>query len=184
MNNLNQFAVRRTRVSRSLALAVLLALGMGTQVQAGSTVGLSITGGNNQIADPGTPFPAPLSVRYVDAKGDPIPDQRIDFTVIPTNGADATLSVTSIRTDQSGSAATQATAGQIAGTYVVNASIGGGKLGAGPQGTIESVEFNLTNRGTPQQATALPAFSTTAALMLIGLLGFAVWRRKAFAHRQ
>ena len=184
MNNLNQFAARRTAVSRSLALVALLALGMGAQVQAGSTASLSITGGNNQIANPGTPFPAPLSVRYVDAKGDPIPDQRIEFTVIPANGADATLSVTSIRTDQSGNASTEATAGQIAGTYVVTASIGGGKLGAGPQGTIESVDFSLTNRGTPQQATALPAFSTTAALMLVGLLGFVAWRRKVFAARQ
>lgn len=182
MKFLNQNAARRANASASLVLICLLGLGVGTQAQAGSVTGLVITGGNNQIADPGTPFPTPLSVRFVDAQGYPIENQDIDFTVIQVNGADAKLSANSVVTDQSGNASITATAGQVTGTYTVTASVNGGKRGASPLGSIGSVDFSLTNRGTPEQVTALPAFSNTAALMLVGLLGFMVWRRNKAAQ--
>lgn len=183
MKMLNPHSARRNPISASLLLVCLLGFGAGTQAQAGSVPGLVITGGNNQSADPGTPFLAPLSVRFVDAQGSPVENESVRFTVIPSNGADATLSENVVFTDQAGNASTNATAGQVAGTYVVTALVGNEKLGTSPQGTIDTVDFNLTNRGTPQQATALPAFSNTAALMLVGLLGFMVWRRSKATQR-
>jgi hypothetical protein len=149
-------------------------------VHAGKGYGLEITGGNNQSAAPGAPYAVPLSVRFADTSGNGLANQTISFQVLSTSGATASLTASSVLTDANGAAQTTATAGSIPGAFNVRASVGGERLGDNEVlGTFDSVDFDLTIAGAPQAATALPAFSTTASLLLAGLVTLLVWHRRS-----
>ena len=94
---------------------------------------LTITGGNNQHALPGTAFAAPLSVGISSAHGEPVNGGRITFTA-PASGASATL-VSSPVSVAGGAASVNATANSTLGSYHVTASAAG----------ANSVSFSLLN---------------------------------------
>ena len=94
---------------------------------------LTITGGNNQHALPGSAFAAPLSVGISSAHGEPVNGGRITFTA-PASGASATL-VSSPVTVAGGAASVNATANGTLGSYHVTASAAG----------ANSVSFSLLN---------------------------------------
>lgn len=103
------------------------------------------TGGAQQSATVGTPFAAPLDVQVVDANGDPLPNVAVTFAA-PASGAGVTLSATTTNTDADGIASVGAIANDVAGSYVVNASVAG---------VASPAVFTLTN------LAAAPASITT-----------------------
>jgi hypothetical protein len=108
--------------------------------------GPSITavGDTAQSAEVGKPF-KPLKVLLKDSNGNPWGGVMVNFTA-PTSGASATLSGSSVSTDQSGTAGVTATANQTEGQYAVTASTG-----------ALSVAFNLQN--TPAKPAGTDATS-------------------------
>jgi hypothetical protein len=123
--------------------------------------------GTPQGATINTAFAAPLSVRVLDADGDPVSGTTVTFSV-PGSGASATLSATTAQTDANGFAQIEATANAIAGAYQIDASVAG-------VGTAAS--FALTNlagaastvgpsAGTPQSATVNTAFATPLGVIV------------------
>lgn len=174
--------VARFVLSLSLVAGSLMTAG---NAYAGSTTGLVITGGDNQAVSTGNAFPIPLSVRLTDSSGDAIENETIEFAVQFNGGAGAELAPTSVQTDAGGNARTTAIAGAVAGSYSVRASIGGGqKRRNAALGGTPPVDFSLTNLGgTPAAATALPALSTTALILLALLLGFVGWRARGMLRQ-
>jgi hypothetical protein len=81
-------------------------------------------GGTPQAATVNTAYAGPLVVAVVDAEGDPLADVAVTFSV-PTAGASAALSATTVMTDIGGRASVTATANGSAGAYVITASVGG-----------------------------------------------------------
>jgi uncharacterized protein (TIGR03437 family) len=79
--------------------------------------------GSPQFAAVGTAFLGPLSVTVYDG-ATPLPNVRIDFTVLPSSGAGAALSAASVVTDATGTASVAATANGVTGSYIVQASTG------------------------------------------------------------
>ncbi len=106
---------------------------------------ISPAGGGGQSATVLTPFPAPLQARVVDATGNPVPNARVTFTA-PSSGArgafaDTQMATTVAVTDSAGVATASAfTAGSIAGTYNVTASV---------PGVSATATFALTNTPGP-----------------------------------
>lgn len=135
-------------------------------IQACSTGSLEVFGGTPQSTAVYRPFPAPLAVRVVDAQGNPLPGQTVNFNV-PGSGATAALSTPSAVTDASGIGSAIATANGIAGSYVVTASV---------SGIDGSVDFELTNTmasliatsGTPQRTVVDQAFAQPLVVKLTG----------------
>ncbi|TDS84591.1 choice-of-anchor U domain-containing protein [Comamonas sp. JUb58] len=90
---------------------------------------LSISSGNQQVAQVGTAFAAPLQVRLADENGDPVANQTLRFAA-PASGASAVFSNGSaalqLRTDAQGLASSGAiTANAVVGAYQVLASVDG-----------------------------------------------------------
>jgi hypothetical protein len=122
----------------------------------GQPASLTATGGTPQSTGINAPFPIPLEVSVKDASGNPVSGVTVTFAV-PTVGATAFLSARAV-TNASGVASVIATAGSIAGSYTVTASVG-----------ALSASFSLTNiflmpasitatGGTPQSAPVGTAF--------------------------
>jgi hypothetical protein len=105
-----------------------------------SAYSLGPVGGTPQAATVLTEFSAPLTVRVIDAEGDPLQNVMVTFSA-PASGPSATLSATTAMTDISGRATVTGTANNIVGTYPVMATVGGVALPA---------TFNLTNSGSGQ----------------------------------
>lgn len=116
---------------------------------------LTITGGSGQTTNVGTAFSAPLTVKVVDAYGNPRAGTSVMFTA-PGSGASAALSAASATTNASGIASITATANAAAGSYSVTASTAG---------VAASVMFALTNQLllalSPSAPTVAPRASIT-----------------------
>ncbi|GAB2727088.1 choice-of-anchor U domain-containing protein [Comamonas sediminis] len=90
---------------------------------------LAISSGNQQVAQVGTAFAAPLQVRLADENGAPVAGQSLRFTA-PASGATAVFSngtaALQVSTDAQGLASTDAiTANAVVGAYQVLASVEG-----------------------------------------------------------
>ncbi len=86
--------------------------------------GLQVQGGDGQQASVLQPFADALEVRVTDAAGAPLESITVNFSA-PTTGASAVLSDASVLTDAGGIALVTASANAIAGSYTVQASLGG-----------------------------------------------------------
>ena len=62
-----------------------------TNTTAGVANAIKVSSGNDQSTKVGTQFALPLTVNVVDAFGDPVPGETVDFTVVTTAGAGATF---------------------------------------------------------------------------------------------
>lgn len=80
-----------------------------------------------------------LSVRVLDALGDPIPGLSVTFAA-PSTGASATFAPNPATTDANGVATVTTTANTIAGTYTVTATVAG---------VATPLSFTLTNAAGP-----------------------------------
>ncbi len=101
----------------------------------GGVAAITVVSGTAQTAVAGAAFGAPLEILVVDAFGNPVEGATVTFAA-PGTGASATTSSTTVITDASGHATVTATAGDVAGSYVVNASTPGANAPA---------SFALTN---------------------------------------
>jgi uncharacterized protein (TIGR03382 family) len=77
-----------------------------------------------QSAEVGTAFARPLAVTVADVHGNPVPGVSVTWAA-PASGASAVLSATAASTSAAGIGSVSATAGLVAGSYVVNASVAG-----------------------------------------------------------
>jgi len=100
-----------------------------TTILPGSVTALS---GNGQSAIAGSALAQSLVVQVSSASGAPVSRATVAFAV--TSGS-ATLSATSVQTDNSGSASTQVTVGTTVGAVVIQATV---------SGTTLSAQFNVT----------------------------------------
>jgi ELWxxDGT repeat protein len=82
-----------------------------------------VLGGGGQSTQVGTAFSNSLVIQVLDAFGNPVPGATVTFAA-PTTGASATLSSSTVTTNNNGQAAVNATANTIAGSYTVTASVG------------------------------------------------------------
>ncbi|VTS07656.1 autotransporter-associated beta strand repeat-containing protein [Tuwongella immobilis] len=95
---------------------------------------VEVVGGSGQSAMLGSGFASPLSVVVRNADGQAVSGATVTF-VVPTSGATAVLSTMSVITGRDGIATVTATAGLVAGTYLVTAS----------SGEATPAELSLTN---------------------------------------
>jgi hypothetical protein len=122
-----------------------------------SSVGVS--SGNDQSAQVGQQFGLPLVVNVLDAYGAPVADASVNFTVVPTNGAEASFvgggSATTAQTDESGAATSPLlVAGSTTGTFTVQASV---------SGVSKLATFTLTDRASAPYAIAAGAGTSQEA---------------------
>ena len=106
--------------------------------------------GNNQSAQVGQQFALPLTVNVSDSYGAPVAEASVSFTVVPTEGAQASFvgggSATSVQTNSSGTATSPLlVAGSTTGTFTVQASV---------SGVSKLVTFTLTDRAAAAYAIA------------------------------
>ena len=85
---------------------------------------INITGGNNQSATPGQTLATALSVQVVDANGQPVANQQINWELTSAGGA-VLAAPTTTTTDAQGRASTRLTVGNTTGTFQVRAGIPG-----------------------------------------------------------
>jgi len=127
---------------------------------AGTVASLAIAGGNSQNTAVGTPFAQPLSVIAKDGGGNPVPNVTVTFAVV-ISGAGATFAGGSgsaaVATNASGIATSPVlTANDVAGAFIVNATIATPALGT---------TFNLTNRpGAPALITVTSGSGQSTAI--------------------
>lgn len=142
-------------------------LSFGLTNAPGAVGAINVLGGTPQTAATDTRFTDVLSVRLVDAQGNPVPDVEVLFTP-PATGASASLSAPSVRTDAEGRASVTATANATAGEYMVVASA---------PGAARPVSFRLTNTaggaasitavaGTQQSTLTRTAFGTALRVVV------------------
>jgi hypothetical protein len=115
----------------------------------GSVATVSATSGSGQTQTIEMAFADPLVVTVLDAHQNPIANATVAFNA-PTTGATAVISGGTL-TDASGKLQVSATAGQVAGTYQVVASV---------SGVAQTATFTLTNRHGPPAAITVSASST------------------------
>jgi OOP family OmpA-OmpF porin len=114
---------------------------------------LTVTGGSGQTTNVSTPFSTPLTVKVMDAYGNPRAGATITFSA-PGTGASAVLSPSSATTSASGTASVTATANTSAGSYNVTASTSG----------TTSVMFALTNQLLLALSPSTPTVAPRASL--------------------
>jgi uncharacterized protein (TIGR03437 family) len=85
----------------------------------GALTALNVVNGNNQTAQVGTSFPAPLVVQVLNASG-PVANYPVQFSVI----GQVSVSATTVGTNSNGQASVTATAGSLPGTATVTAIAG------------------------------------------------------------
>jgi hypothetical protein len=126
------------------------------------TVNLSLpsvaaTAGSGQSATVLTAFVTDLEATVADSSGNPIANEVVTFTA-PSSGASASFAngtnATSETTDGSGVATASLSANNIAGAYVVTASV---------NGVAGSANFDLTN--VASQGSGIPQFSHVFVLV-------------------
>jgi hypothetical protein len=121
---------------------------------------ISIVSGNNQSAQSGSTFAAPLRVAVTSPFGEPVTDGRITFAT-PANGAFAVLNTNPAVINASGLADVSINANGIGGAYQINAGA------AGAPGVV----FNLTNIGPPAVMGVVAAAHSSAGIDQI-VVGF------------
>jgi len=89
---------------------------------AGPAAQVTVSGGNNQSAAPGTTLPQALSVVVADQYGNPVSGASVSFT---DNGAGGTFSANPVTTSSSGVASTSYTLPSAAGGITIDASVAG-----------------------------------------------------------
>jgi adhesin/invasin len=113
------------------AVACALAACGGTDGSGGNTptqnhpavpVAIAAVSGDNQTAETGVAFSAPLSVKVTDGSARGVAGVLVTFTVSAPN---ATLSATSVATDAAGTANVSVVAGSTPGTVTVSAQAAG-----------------------------------------------------------
>jgi hypothetical protein len=122
-----------------------------------SSVGVG--SGNDQSAQVGQQFALPLVVNVLDAYGAAVADASVSFTVVPTNGAQASFvgggGSASVQTDESGAATSPLlVAGSTTGTFTVQASV---------SGVSKLATFTLTDRASAPYAIAAGAGTSQEA---------------------
>lgn len=121
---------------------------------AGPPADLIPEAGDAQVGLPGQPLGTPLRVRLVDALGNGLEGQAVNWSVATGGG---TLSATSGTTDAAGRASTTLTLGPVAGANVVISSSGG-------------ITATFSASSSPSQPTTLTATSATQASGIAGAL--------------
>jgi hypothetical protein len=111
---------------------------------------LTIRGGNNQVADPGTLFAQPLRVSVDETGNASLPNVAMRFS-IPSNGPSAILNTTIVTTTLDGTASVIATANLIEGSYTITATV---------SGVTPIASFSLLNKRTQTISFAQPASAT------------------------
>ncbi len=101
-----------------------------TNTTAGVANAIKVTSGNDQSAKVGAQFELPLTVNVVDAFGDPVPGETVDFTVVTTSGAGATFvgggATATAQTSEAGAASSPLlVAGSTVGSFTVTANVSG-----------------------------------------------------------
>lgn len=109
---------------------------------------LAVFGGSPQHAVVGTSFAAPLVAQVNDAYGNPVADATVVFAA-PSSTATGVIVTPSAKTDATGKARTQVTAGTQTGSYDVTATM---------EGAATPIRFALTN--DPGAAFAVVAEDT------------------------
>lgn len=136
----------------------------------GAGVEFASMSGDMQSAVVTQAFAAPLAVHVVDAFGNAAPGTTVEF-LTPAGGAGATLSASSVVTDQDGNASVTATANTVAGQFFVAAVLG-----------AKQANFTLTNLpgaasiltitgGTPQSAVVGQPFAAPLAVHVTDAFG-------------
>ena len=127
---------------------------------------ITIMSGNNQGAAISTAFGTSLVVKVLDSSSAPIANATVVFTV-PSSGASAALSSTSVMTNASGLATVTAAANATAGAYSIIAGLSGSTISAtfslwnyGAASTISIVS------GNNQSATVGTAFASPLAIIV------------------
>ncbi|MEL6745438.1 MAG: hypothetical protein AAFO68_08245, partial [Pseudomonadota bacterium] len=127
----------------------------------GNAAGLSIVSGDDQTSPLNQAFDDPFVVQIVDANGNLVSGETVDFAVAAGNGgASASLSENSSVTNADGQAQVTATANGTAGTYSITAS----------SGTLTPVSFTVTNREGPtveETQTAIADFMLNRANLIL-----------------
>ena len=101
-----------------------------TNTTAGVATAVELSTGNDQSAKVGAEFAQPLTVNVVDSYGDPISGATVTFTVVTTDGANATFvgggASATAQTVEAGTATSPALmAGSTVGPFTVTASVSG-----------------------------------------------------------
>jgi len=112
-----------------------------TNTTTGVASTVTLVSGNNQSADVGAQFNAPLEVAVTDAYGAAVPGTTVTFTVVTTSGAGATFvgggATAGVQTGTGGTATSpMLVAGSTVGTFTVTATV---------NGVSAPVTFSLTN---------------------------------------
>jgi adhesin/invasin len=127
-------------------------------IHAGTASTIRATGGTPQTATVLTPFVQGLQATVSDASGNPVSGATVSFAA-PGSGASAVLNASSAITDANGHAVVNATANNVAGSYVVSAST---------PGVAGNANFALTNvEGTVEQLTFVQQPNNTIAGAII-----------------
>ena len=111
---------------------------------------VGVSSGNDQSAQVGQQFALPLAVNVSDSYGAAVADASVNFTVVPTDGAQASFvgggSAASAQTNGLGTATSPLlVAGSTTGTFTVQASV---------TGVSKLVTFTLTDRAAAAYAIA------------------------------
>ncbi|HEY0708505.1 MAG TPA: Ig-like domain-containing protein, partial [Polyangia bacterium] len=117
---------------------------------------IEVVNGNGQTTSVTQAFATALVAVVKDAAGNPVRNTPVTFQA-PSNGARATLSASTVITDNTGRAQVDAVAGVIAGSYLVTASV---------SGVATAAQFALTNRAGPPAAIAAAVASQGQAAQL------------------
>jgi uncharacterized repeat protein (TIGR01451 family) len=125
-----------------------------------------------------SPFPSPIQATPYDASGNLLANIPVTFTV-PSTGASAVLSATSVASDPgTGMATITATANGIVGTYNLTASAGGHSAMLLMTNTAATTDILSASGGTPQTATTGTAFSTPLQITLLDINGVPISGQK------
>jgi hypothetical protein len=123
----------------ALVAGVTTAARFGLTNAAGAAATVAVASGSGQKATVATRFAAPLVAVAKDAYGNPVPGVSVTFTA-PASGASATLTGSPAVTDADGQASVTATAGTVAGSYIVVAAAAN---------VTTAAAFTLTNTEAP-----------------------------------
>jgi len=126
-------ALPRVRVGALVALVVLGACTLNTDVSLGPAGLIKVPDGDGQTATPNTTLPTPLSVIVVNQFGDRLAGATVNWSILGNAGG--TLSASTTLTDPTGTASVDYTTGTMLGQAVIQASAAAGVL---------IVTFNVT----------------------------------------
>jgi hypothetical protein len=124
---------------------------------------VDLQSGGGQSAAAGSAFASPVCFRVHDAANNPLPGRPVAFTV-PATGATATLGSASAVSDASGVACVTATAGTVAGAYLLTAQTDSSTATAGLTNNAAAPAALVRVSGDAQSAAVNTAFATALAV--------------------